>query len=126
MISYDFTCTKCQILFEELISIKEYDEKAPLTICPKCKHKDNVKRVYEVAPDCQVKGNNTFGAIADKNAKKMGKQVEEIAAKKRESNKPQKRPWYGTLPKDKQKKIFKETDKAKQQETIKKYIMTGE
>lgn len=125
MPTYDVQCKKCSNEYEIFLTFSEYDEKIKQQICPSCGSK-KVIRTYNSCPDVSIKQYNTIGSAIEKNTKKLGKKVQEEKLKKKESTPKPKQPWYGTLPKDKQKKIFGAPTKEAQQKAANDYILKGE
>lgn len=126
MPTYEFKCKKCEHEFEKFYSFKEYDQGIQCS-CPNCDSK-KIERRYDNPPIGFVKGNeNTIGQLAEKNSKKIGKnKIKEYNHQQSERMLKKKKPWYGSLDKNKSKEIFSTKDKQKQQKIIKKYIMEGE
>ena len=129
MLSYDYECASCYLIFEVQQGIKE----KPLTKCPHCD--GTIERVLLAAPFGFVKGEpRTIGQLADRNTKKMGKyeleakkkahkdakeaaKLEALKRKMPEGSKIIKEPWYGSAPQ----KLAKATEAQKQ-----RYIRTGD
>lgn len=113
---YDYECSKCGHIEEVYQSF--HDE--PLKKCPSCK-KNKFHRII-TSVNFTIKGEpTTLGQLAEKNTKKMGKELVQLADEKAKIKKPKpKKQWYGKLPDNKKKDILSSKERAK------KYILTGE
>lgn len=123
---YDFRCDKCDHNFEVNQPISQ---KLPEK-CPKCKKK-GVYQIYD-APYAMVRGADveSVGTYAERNTKKLGKNLVQEKEEIRENNLPEsmkkvnkarkERPWWRP---DKDKP---DMDLAKKDTDVNHYIMTGE
>ena len=111
---YDYECEACS---HRLIDIQQSINDEPLSFCPECKE-PRLYRVITGGAHAFVKGTNTIGQLADKNAKEnRGKINEEQSMKRESSTRPEKPRYHGDAT---NKEINKMTSKQKQ-----KYIMEG-
>jgi putative FmdB family regulatory protein len=111
---YDYECSACN--HSEEIFQRMADE--PLTKCTACKKK-KFRRVILTAPHTHVVHVTTVGQLADRNDKKMGKELRELKENKTRKNKTRKKPWYGELPKEKRNKVLSS------KENVDNYIKMG-
>tara|TARA_R100000008_G_C3516859_1_gene131793 strand:+ start:156 stop:497 length:342 start_codon:yes stop_codon:yes gene_type:complete len=81
---HDYECTKCGTSFSDVYQKYEED---PLTKCEAC-GEESLQKIF-ATPSFFVKGEaTTWGQLADRNAKKMGKrQVEDKEGKRKEETK---------------------------------------
>lgn len=87
---YDYECDDCEHLVENVL--QSFNDK-PLKKCPKCK-KMKLFRLITGGLGSQIKAHNTVGSLMDKNHKIHKGKMNENAAKERELNPPEKKPWY--------------------------------
>jgi putative FmdB family regulatory protein len=83
MISYDYICENCN---HEIHDVEQSIKDKPKKICPSC-GKHGLARVLYGGAFCSVsKDPSTIGQLADRNAKKAGRQkMSEVEAKAREN-----------------------------------------
>lgn len=80
---YEYRCNNCQHEFEAVQTIKE----KPLKKCPSCK-KNKLERLISVTTGFVRRDATTIGQVADRNAKKLGKnEVQERDLKKKSDTK---------------------------------------
>ena len=111
---YDYGCEKCP---HKLIDVKQSFNDEPLSFCPKCKQM-SLYRVISGGVHAFVKGSNTIGSLADKNASVNKSKINEMEAMKSENQPKAEKPFYHGEASNKE--ISKMTNKQKQ-----KYIMDG-
>lgn len=126
MPTYNFSC-KCSTNFELRLSFDEFDKlgKKKQPQCPVCHKKKTVTQIFDTAPHCSVKTITTIGQLAEQQTKKLGTtKLQEEFAKKEEKQPKRKDNWYGSLGKEKAKKLFSGT-KEEQKRKINKYVREG-
>lgn len=111
---YDYECEKC---LHKLIDVKQAFNDEPLSLCPEC-NSPSLHRVISGGVHAFVKGSNTIGSIADKNAIVNKGKINEIEAKKKEESVKAEKPFYHGSASNTE--INKMTNKQKQ-----RYIMEG-
>lgn len=90
MPTYDYECSECEHLVEDVF--QRFSEK-PLKKCPECcKHK--LFRVMSGGLHVSVKNTNTIGQLADQNAKLNKSKIAEGEAKKKEETPQAPKVWY--------------------------------
>lgn len=113
---YDYECEHCS---HRMIDVKQSFNDEPLSVCPKCE-RASLYRVISGGVHAFVKGSNTIGSIADKNATQNKTKIQEEKHKKSESQKSEPKPWYHKNASASNKEINSMTNKQKA-----KYIMEG-
>ena len=108
---YDYACRHCG--FHQLDVYQSINDK-PLVGCPKCKKRTFERLISGGLTAFVTQEPTTIGQLADKNTRKNKSQLDEVAAKKRESEPQQPDVSY-------RKKINKMTPEQKH-----KYIMEGD
>ena len=111
---YDYECEKC---LHKLIDVQQAFNDEPLSLCPEC-NSPSLHRVISGGVQAFVKGSNTIGSIADKNAIVNKGKINEIEAKKKEESVKAEKPFYHGSASNTE--INKMTNKQKQ-----RYIMEG-
>lgn len=87
---HDYECDGCGHFIEDVFH--KFDDK-PLKKCPECK-KNKLRRILSGGLHGNVKKIETIGALADHNSKKNKNQIQEMEAKKKESEPQVEKPWY--------------------------------
>ena len=113
---YDYECEDCS---HQLIDVKQSFEDEPLSLCPEC-NQPKLRRIISGGAHAFVKGVNTIGQLAYKNASENRSKIQERAHKKKESQPQEKKPWYHKHGSASSKEINSMTNKQKA-----KYIMEG-
>lgn len=93
MPSYTFKCDNCEYELDLICSMKEYDEETADLSCPECKSSDFYRDYFSDCVVTAVREVKTLGQLAERNAKKYGKEkcqkmMEDFKTKKEPSNKP--------------------------------------
>jgi len=90
MPTYDYECSACEHLVEDVV--QRLEEK-PLKKCPKCgRHK--LERLISGGLLVSVKKVETIGQLEEHNNKKYKSQINEAQAKKREETPQAPREWF--------------------------------
>ncbi len=113
---YDYECEKCS---HKLLDVKQSFNDEPLSVCPKC-NEPRLYRVISGGAHAFVKGTNTIGQLADRNAGNNKSRIQEAEHRKSESQKPTEKPWYTKSGSASSKEINEMTKKQKA-----RYIMEG-
>lgn len=115
---YDYECEKCS---HKLIDIQQSFEDEPLSFCPECKE-PRLYRVISGGSYAFVKGSNTIGHLADKNAKDNKTLIQENQQRSRESKQSSQKsePWHHKYATATNSEINKMTNKQKAE-----YILKG-
>ena len=113
---YDYECEKCS---HQILDVKQSFNDDPLSFCPECKE-PSLYRVITGGVHSFVKGSNTIGSIADKNASANKNKIAEETHKKNESKPKESKAWYHKHGNATSKEINSMTNKQKA-----KYIMEG-
>jgi len=113
---YDYECEKCS---HKLLDVKQSFDDEPLCLCPEC-NESALYRVISGGVHAFVKGSNTIGSLADRNATQDRSKIKEIKHKESENKKTEPRPWYHKDATASNKEINSMTNKQKA-----KYIMEG-
>jgi len=112
---YDYECEACS---HKLIDVRQSFDDEPLSFCPEC-HEPRLYRIVTGGIHGFVKGSNTIGSLADKNARVNKGKINEAQAMKSENdpNPPSKPFYHGNATNQ---EINKMSEKQKQN-----YIMKG-
>jgi hypothetical protein len=131
MPTYTLQCKSCKLISDIVMSFAQHDSlklnddyfNIPCSKCP-CVE---ARRVYDIAPHGYSVNSENFGVHIEKNSKKMGKtKIDEKIGKKKENIPKKKENWYGSLPEDKQKDLFKSRkSKQERQKIATQYILDG-
>lgn len=114
---YDYICDNCDHV---MIDVRQSIKDKPKKVCPSCK-KHKLRRVFSIGIGGFVKGgSSTVGSLADANTIKNASQINEIEAKKRESQPKKETPWHHKSGDASRVEINKMTKKQKAN-----YIMKG-
>jgi len=116
MPTYDYECEGC---LHQLTDVKQSFNDEPLSFCPECKE-PKLYRIVTRGIHVSVKGTNTIGQIADKNAKVNKNEIQEASHKKQGDTGSSPKPWYHKNATASSKEINSMTNKKKA-----KYIMEG-
>ena len=113
---YDYECEACS---HKLIDVQQAFDDEPLSFCPKC-NEPKLYRVITGGAHAFVKGSNTIGSIADKNARENKSLIQENQQRIKESQTEKKKPWYHKHATATNKELNKMTNKQKAE-----YILKG-
>ena len=113
---YDYECKNCS---HELIDVTQSFKDEPLSLCPEC-NEPKLHRVLTGGLHGFVRGSNTIGGIADKNAKTNKHKISEEQHRKAEAKPKTEKSWYHQHGNATSKEINSMTNKQKA-----KYIMEG-
>jgi putative FmdB family regulatory protein len=116
MPTYEYQCSSCDYNFD----IYQPFSEETITKCPSCRKK-KLYRVVTGGLHSNVLKVETIGQLADKNSKINKSQIEEQAARKKESEPPVENRWYDKYCTATSKEVNKMSDNQKM-----KYIMRGE
>jgi len=114
---YDYECRDCGA---EVSDVFQKVTDPELTTCPLC-NEEGLFRLVTGGLHSFMAGSDTIGSVADRNTKANKNQINEMEAKKRESQPKEEKPWYQTQGSKSMKDINKMNDKQKA-----KYIMGGD
>jgi len=87
---YDYECNYCEYLMDD---VQQSINDEPLLNCPNC-GEDALKRVITGGAYAFVKGSNSIGGRADKNASENKNKIDEAYCKKTEGKSEQGKAWY--------------------------------
>ena len=113
---YDYECENCS---HKLIDVKQSFRDDPLSCCPEC-DEPTLKRALTGGLHGFVRGSNTVGGTADKNAIMNKNKISEEQHKNNEAKPTTAKPWYHQYGNATTKEINSMTNKQKA-----KYIMEG-
>lgn len=115
---YDYECENCS---HTLTDVRQSFEDEPLSFCPECKE-PRLYRVITGGAHAFVKGSNTIGHLADKNAKDNKTLIQENQQRIKESqpSSQESKPWYHKHATASNSEINKMTNKQKAE-----YILKG-
>tara|TARA_Y100001963_G_C6628848_1_gene375299 strand:- start:286 stop:642 length:357 start_codon:yes stop_codon:yes gene_type:complete len=113
---YDYECEGCS---HTLVDVKQSFDDNPLSLCPEC-NEPKLYRVITGGVHSFVKGSNTIGSIADRNASANKNKISEERHRENESKPQETKAWYHKHGTASPKEINSMTNKQKA-----KYIMEG-
>ncbi len=113
---YDYECECCS---HKLFDIKQSFDDEPLSFCPEC-NEPKLYRVISGGVHAFVKGTNTIGQLADRNAKNNKTLIQENQQRIKESKPKDEKPWYHKHATATNSEINKMTKKQKAE-----YILKG-
>lgn len=113
---YDYECENCS---HKLIDVKQSFKDEPLSLCPEC-NESKLHRILTGGIHGFVKGSNTIGSIADKNASTNKHRISEEQHRNSETKPEAEKSWYHKHGNATPSQINSMTNKQKA-----KYIMEG-
>tara|TARA_Y100001938_G_scaffold151008_1_gene245037 strand:+ start:356 stop:724 length:369 start_codon:yes stop_codon:yes gene_type:complete len=113
---YDYECDACS---HQLFDVKQSFNDEALSVCPEC-GEAKLYRVISGGAHAFVKGTNTIGQLADKNAKNNKSLIQENQHRIRESKPKKDEPWYHKHASVSNSELNKMTNKQKAE-----YILKG-